>query len=136
MYCKTLSNVIREAKRKYDTTIKKSNNKCKTAWDIIKKLQNNQEPQTDIQELVINAKHLKEQQEIAEAFSNYFSSINDKITLNNMNNKTDKQNPQTFHYYLEQTYPQPPPPLVIKTFSTKEITKIIKTLKTKKLLWL
>ena len=32
-------------------------------------------------------------------------------------------------YYLEQNYAHRPPSLVIKTFSTKEITSIIKTLK-------
>ena len=38
-------------------------------------------------------------------------------------------------YYLEQNYAHPPPSLGIKTFSTKEITAIIKALKTKKLAW-
>jgi len=37
-------------------------------------------------------------------------------------------------YYLEKNYAHPPPSLV-KTFSTKEITSIIKALKTKKLTW-
>jgi len=35
----------------------------------------------------------------------------------------------TFHQYLEQNYDYSPPSLVIKTFSTKEITSIIKALK-------
>jgi hypothetical protein len=64
-------------------------------------------------------------------FNNYFSFINDKIGINNMNNKTDKDNFHTFHHYLEQNYSYLPPPLVIKTFSTKEITSLIKTLKEK-----
>jgi hypothetical protein len=33
--------------------IQKSSNKCKTNWDIIKKLSNNQHSQTDIQDLMI-----------------------------------------------------------------------------------
>ena len=37
----------------------------------------------------------------------------------------------TFHHYLEQNYNYSPPSLVIKTFSTKEITSIIKALKRK-----
>jgi hypothetical protein len=41
----------------------------------------------------------------------------------------------TFHHYLEQNYDYSPPSLVIKTFSTKEITSIIKALKNKKLSW-
>jgi hypothetical protein len=51
-----------------------------------------------------------------------------------MNNKTDKENSQTFHHYLEQNYSYPLPPLVIKT--TMEITKMIESLKTKKPFWL
>jgi hypothetical protein len=73
VYCKILSNVIKEAKRiYYDNTIKKSSNKYKTTWDIIKKVSNNQQPQTDIQELMIDTKNLKDQQDIADAFNNYF----------------------------------------------------------------
>ena len=35
----------------------------------------------------------------------------------------------TFHQYLEQNCDYLPPSLIIKTFSTKEITSIIKALK-------
>ena len=84
---------------------------------------------------MIDNKHLKDQQDIADAFNNYFSSIIDKISKNNVNNKTNNEKISTFHYYLEQNYVHPPPSFVIKTFSTKEITSIIKALKTKKLSW-
>ena len=130
VYCKILSNVIKEAKRiHYNKTIKNSTNKCKTTWNIIKKLTNNQQTQTDVQELMIDTRHLIDQQDITDAFSTYFSTVIDKININNINNKTD--NFPTFHHYVEQNYSYPPPPLVIKTFSTKEITSIIKLLKTK-----
>jgi hypothetical protein len=133
--CRNSSN--QESKRiHYDKTIKKSSNKCKTTWNIIKKLTNNQQPQADVEELMINTKHLIDQQDIADALSTYFSSIIDTISINNINNKTDRDNFPTFHHYLKQNYSYPPPPLVIKTFSTKEINSIIKSLKTKKLLWL
>jgi hypothetical protein len=111
--------------------IKKSSNKCKTTWDIIKKLSNSQQPQTDIHELMTDTKHLKDQQDTTDAFNKHFSSIIDKISINNINNKTDKENFLTFHHYLEQSYSYPLPSLVIKTFSTKEIAPIIKTLKKK-----
>jgi len=80
---------------------------------------------------MIDTKLLIDQQDIAVAFNTYFSSIIDKISINNINNKTDRDNFPIFHRYLEQNYTYPPPPLVIKTFSTKEITSIIKSLKTK-----
>jgi len=47
------------------------------------------------------------------------------------NEKTNNEKAPTFHYYLEQNYGHPPPSLVIKTFSTKEITSIIKAPTTK-----
>jgi len=137
MFCNSnriLSNVIKEAKRKYyDKKIQKSSNKGKTTWDIIKKLTNNQHSHTDTQELMIYSEHLKDQQDIADAFNYYFSTIIDKTSKNNVNNKNNNEKAPTFHYYLEQNYVHPPPSLVIKTFSTKEITSIINALKTKKL---
>ena len=48
-----------------------------------------------------------------------------------INNKNNNAKVYRTHYYLEQNYAHPPPSLVIKTFSTKEITSIIKALKTK-----
>jgi len=79
---------------------------------------------------MINSEHLKEQ-DIADAFNCHFSTIIDKTSKNKVNNKTNNDKAPTFHYYLEQNYVHPPPSLVIKTFSTKEITSIIKALKTK-----
>jgi predicted nucleic acid-binding protein len=92
IYCKILSNVIKEAKRiYYDKKIQKAGNKCKTTSDIIKKLTNNLHSHTDIQELMMGSKHLKNQQYIADTFSNYFATIIDKISKNNVNNKTNNE---------------------------------------------
>jgi len=55
VYCKILSNVIKEEKRIYDKNIQKSSNKGKTTCDIIKKLTSNQHSRTDIQELTKNS---------------------------------------------------------------------------------
>jgi hypothetical protein len=46
------------------------------------------------------------------------------------NNSHSKEVP-TFEYYLKQNNVDSPPSLEIRTFSTKEITSIIKALKTK-----
>jgi hypothetical protein len=40
----------------------KSNNKCKTTWDIIKEFPRKQHSKTDIQELLMDSKHLQDQQ--------------------------------------------------------------------------
>ena len=132
-YCKVLLKVIKEAKKLYyDTRNKKSNNKCKATWKIIKKLTNNHYSPTDLQELMIDNKYLKDQQDIADAFNNYFSSIVDNINKNIVNNKYNDAKVFPTQYYVEKNYAHPPPFLVIKTFSTKENTSIIRALKLKK----
>jgi hypothetical protein len=54
-----------------------------------------------------------------------------KVSKNNVNNKTNDEKVPIFHHYLEQNYSHPLPSMIIKTFSTKEITSTIKALKTK-----
>ena len=68
---------------------------------------------------------------MTDAINIYFSFLTEKISKDNVNSKTNIEKIPTFHHYLEQNNVQPPPSLVIKTFPTKEITSIIKTLKTK-----
>jgi len=78
---------------------------------------------------MIDSKHLKDQQDIADAFNNYFSSISNKISKNIVDNKINDEILSTFQYYSEQNNVYPSSPLVFKTFSTKEIKSIIKLLK-------
>jgi len=66
---------------------------------------------------MIDSKHLKDQQDIADAFNNYFLSIIDKISKTNVYNKTNNEKIPSFHYYLEQNYVHPPPSSVSKTFN-------------------
>ena len=95
----------------------------------MKKLTDNHYSHTDIQELMIDNKHSKDQQDVADAFNDYCSSIVDKINENKVNHKSNNAKVFPTQYYLEQNYAHPPPSLVIKIFSTKEITSIIKALK-------
>jgi len=74
-------------------------------------------------------KHLKDQQDIPNAFNDYFLSIVDNINKNKVNNKNNNAKVFVTQYYLEQNYAHPSQSLVIKTLSTKEITSTIKTLK-------
>ena len=63
---------------------------------------------------MIDSKHLHDQQDIADAFNNHFSSISDNIRNNNVNNQNNSAKaPQ---YYIEQKYVNLPPP-----FSYKDI---------------
>jgi len=51
---------------------------------------------------MIDSKHSRDQQVIAYAFNNSFSSIIDKISENNLDNKNNNEKLSTFHFYLEQ----------------------------------
>jgi hypothetical protein len=122
VYCKILAIVIQEAKIiYYDKKIQKSSNKCEATWDIIKELTNNKHCQPDIQELIIDRKHLKDQQDITDAFNNYFSSVIDKISKENGNNMINNETVSSFHHYLERDYDYSPPSLVIKTFQPRKL---------------
>jgi hypothetical protein len=75
---------------------------CITGPQYVKKLTNNQHSHTNIQELEIDRKHLREQWDTADAFSKYFSSITKNISKNNTNNETNNKEVPAFQYYLKQ----------------------------------
>jgi len=50
---------------------------------------------------MIHSKHFKDQQDIADAFNNYFLSIIDKISKNIVDNKIHDEILSTFQYYSE-----------------------------------
>jgi len=77
----------------------------KTTWDSSKELSSKQHSQTDIQELMIDIKHLKDKQDKADAF----------------NNRIKNKNPSTFHYYLEQNYLPSSSSLVLNLFQPKKL---------------
>jgi hypothetical protein len=68
---------------------------------------------------MIGSKHLKDQQDIVDAFINDFSSI--IIRNNNVYNKVNYENLSTFHYYLEKNYIHPTSALVLKLFQPKKL---------------
>ena len=110
--------------------IYKSNNKIKTTWNIINELLGKQQPLQSIQKLIIDGTQLTNQQDIANALNKHFS--NEKNSVSN-DDKLDnmKHNKPFANSNFEQGRETLVPPLVFKLFSTKEITQIIKTLKTK-----
>ena len=62
-------------------------------------------------------------------------SVIDKVNKNSGDDKINDENLSTFHYYLEQNCSHPSSALLFKTFSTKGITFIMKSLKTKNSYW-
>jgi hypothetical protein len=84
----------------------------------ILKLSSDQHSKADIQQLMIDGEHLKDQQDTVDAFNNCLSSIIGQISKNNVNDKINDENLSSFRYYVEQNCVHPSS-LVFKTFSTK-----------------
>jgi len=87
----------------------------------MKELSSDQHSKADVQELMIDSKHLKDQQDMVDAFNNYFLSIIDQISKNNVNNKINDENLSSFHYYVQQNYVHPSSSLVLKLFQPKKL---------------
>jgi len=111
--------------------ILKSNNKTKTktTWNIINELLGKQHHTQERQQLTIEGKHLTIQQDIANAFNNYFSTIIDKTNSDSQENMRHG-NPYTYCYF-DHSAGDSYASLVFKIFSTQEITSISKSIKTK-----
>ena len=107
--------------------ILKSNNKTKTTWNIINELLGKQHHPQETKKLTIEGKHLTSQQDIANAFNKYFATIIDKT---NSDSDMRHGNPYTYCYFYHHSGDSYPP-MVFKTFSTHEITSIIRSIKTK-----
>lgn len=87
-YCKILSRVIVEAKRKcINNTITNSTNKIKTTWNIIRDQLSKEKRNHELIELIMNNKKTKNQTEIAEYFNNYFLNVANKLIQQIHNNK-------------------------------------------------
>jgi len=87
-YCLILSKVIKTAKQLYyNNKISKSNNKIKTAWDIIKMETCKNHTNKGTQLIIINGNIITNQKFIANLFNNYFLTVVDKITSNIKNDK-------------------------------------------------
>jgi hypothetical protein len=130
-YCKILTKVIKEAKRlTLNKRIFQSHNKIKTTWNIINESLGKQQPLQTIQKLNIDGTQLTNQQDIANALNKHFSNVKNSVSngdkLDNMKHNNPFANSNTEHGRETLV-----PPLVFKLFSTKEITQIIKSLKTK-----
>jgi hypothetical protein len=89
LHVKILSNITEEAKKiNHNQGILKSSSKNKTILDIIKLETGKNFSNADIHVLVIDNGYSCDQQVIADAFNNYFHSIDNTITNNNTHNKT------------------------------------------------
>ena len=124
-YCKTLTTVIKEAKSNmYNKRIKNSTNRMKTIWNIIKAETNRAKETTDIDH--------NNCQNSPEAFNRYFLSIPQNIIdsiRSNVNQYTyTAKNPSC---YLANLFHASFPSIKFQNTSTREIEKIINSLRMK-----
>ena len=130
LYSKILTDVIKEAKKiYYNKKVLTSSNKCKATWDIINEINEHRHTKIDAQDLKVDHKHITNPEEIAEMFNKYFSSQeNDVIKLKSQSKSINETKAKCYFNQDNKLYSTP---FVLKTLSTKEISSIIKSIKTK-----
>jgi len=130
-----LSMVIRKAKIiEHDKFIQNSYNKVKTTWGIINKESGRNIKRSVIQPLKVEGKRITDQQTIAETFNEYFVTIAENLKKQSKNNliKDDNDNMDSHTHFVEQAFNKPYPSMECQcTTTTKEIERIIKSLKAK-----
>jgi hypothetical protein len=100
----------------------------KSTWEIINAERRKARKGIDIQSLIIDNNKTVNKTEVANVFNNYFLSIADATNSNNNHRDTNMTNPIN---YLANSFRKPTANIHGQYTSTYEITKIIKSLKTK-----
>jgi len=120
MYCRILTSVIKLAKKRYYNSILTcSNNKTKTAWNIIKNTSNIKPYTQNITSINVNGNLSFNGQIIAEPFNKYFVSIVQNVRVNN-HNANASSNHENLISYLSRAFNQPIPTLSLKCISIKK----------------
>ena len=108
----------------FDSLIRKSTNKVKTTWNIVKSITNNKTITNKT-----NTRDFNNNQKTANAFNLYFSSFAEKLIKNSLKKNCSNQNdPLT---YLRQNFKQPSSAIRLKSTTTHKINKIIHSIKLK-----
>ena len=118
-YCKTLTSVIKEAKRYvYNNQIINSTNKTKTTWNIIQAETNRLKGPT--------TSTINSYQNYSEVFNKYFLSVTENnthdIRCNYKQRDNINKNPK---YYLSEIFRKLFPSIKFNNTSTKETEKMI-----------
>jgi len=130
--------VIRKAKiTENDKLFLNSLNKVKTTWGIINKESGKSKKRSEIQAVNVEGKKITDQQTIAETFKEYFVATAENVKGQSKNNftKDDNDNMDSHTSFIEQAFTKPYPSMESKCTTTEETERIIKSLKTKKLIW-
>jgi hypothetical protein len=130
LYSKILAQVIREAKTMYyNKKIKKSDNKYKATWDIIKEMTGNQHPKIEVQDIKVKNRHITDLQKVIDVFNDYFTFKEDKVTTCKTPKRLNKVKKGNCGLNLNGT--RPSSSFTLRNLSTQEISAIIKSIKTK-----
>ena len=131
-YCIILTNTIQLAKKlHYNELISQSENKTKTAWSIIKSLNNKQASSSEEPMLNIDGKLIKNPQILAETFNNYVSNIVEESVIKIIKQDNNDLNKHSYMQYLVSAFQQPFSPMKLKSVTETEFYEINKSLKWK-----
>jgi len=86
---------------------------------------------------MLNVKKITDHQTIAETYNEYFVAIAENVKRQSENNLINDDNNSIDNHtsFMEQAFNKLYPSMECKSTTTKEIEQIIKSLKTKKLIW-
>ena len=125
-YCRILTRVIKVAKQKYyNNLISCSNNKTKTAWNIINNTTNRKPKLCNVTSININGNPVYNGHHIAEAFNKHFVSIAREMIATKLNYNIPFNNANALCHLTKQRN-HPFPPINIKYTSTFEVENIIR----------
>ena len=115
-----------------------SSNKPKTTWSIIKTITSNKMNCNNILMMQIDGKVTTLYQTTAEKFNHYYIFVADNIAnIKSINNIPDNSNKINLVNYLYSAFKQSFTNMTVKKKTTTyEIEKIIKELKSKKVMWI
>jgi hypothetical protein len=65
---------------------------------------------------MVEGKHLKDQQDVADTFNKYYSSVINNINNDNVNSKINEDGSLTCTSYLEKVNVNPPPSFFVELF--------------------
>ena len=129
LYCLILSKVILAAKQLYyKNCIKKSFNKSKTTWNIIKTITKNKNSTNNTLTMNVDNKLSSNPLTISNALNSYFLSVAENIFIKNstINSTTDNNDPMN---NLRQNFGHISSQMKLKNTNMQEINKIINSIK-------
>jgi hypothetical protein len=126
-----LSNIIKQRKNNFNGLISTSDNKIRSAWNIVKNINGKKINHVSVPLLNMNG-HLSDKHQImVNTFIKFFLTAADNITDDNTNNSNGAAININLSDYLRIAFGQLFSNMRLRNTPTKEIEEIIKSLKSK-----